>query len=851
MSATRGRLFAACLALAALLLTLTCGEDKGIPTGSLARPDVLKKISGDKQGGVRLQILEQPLTVQVLDSDGNPVPSHTVRFEVTGGNGSMAGSNEKAQEAVTNNSGITSAYLVFGTDSLYSVTATATGISGAPLSGSPMDFSAYAKGAAGDTSGGGGVGPPPTTGAYTVVGVSLGVDTVGSVGRIFRTPLAVRVTDSTGAGVPAVDIFYSAFIGGGVFDIDTKTTNSFGVAANAVRLGYLPGINIIQASVVLPNGSVGRVQWRILGVRDVDVKQNAWDIAMVLPEGVDSLVGVAGQELPIPLVVAVTDTFGRGSPQQVVTWLVETGGGIFDFSDQVTSTTSSEGIAQAPFTLGPKPGLNRVRATIIRDDGTPVSVFFDVWGIVAPPVAQADTILIVSGNGQTGEVNALLPLPFVVRVLDDSGDPMPGVDVTFSVRQGGGAMGKETEDPSARNYLTIKTDVQGQAVITLRLGPGPDLDNVVVAEIRRTDGQVISVSFSAQALPIPDTANKLYIMSGNNQGWDGEYAVGSLLPLPLVFRVVDTTRTGVGGDTLGAPISNFPVILTAYGPSGDGSLNDSPNVEPDGTGRLEARTDADGLAAVRFTLNSQTGGPDDIAVLRGNNIVVAVAVFADGSQDSVIFRATAVPQAPANISAGSSTDRTAAAGGSLGGLSVSVTDAKGNMVAGAGVSWSIGSLPAGGSATLSTYSTTTDTYGRASIDVTQVSTKTGAMKVSAYPGFEANPVTFTITVNPDVPAEIVMSGGSGQSSKAGTAFAKALRVLVFDRYRNPIKGALVSFTVTGGSASLDNNAVVTDADGAAQSICTPYVEGAITVEASTTISGATQKVTFNLTATAP
>ena len=41
---------------------------------------------------------------------------------------------------------ITSAYLVFGTDSLYSVTATATGISGASLSGSPMDFSAYAKG---------------------------------------------------------------------------------------------------------------------------------------------------------------------------------------------------------------------------------------------------------------------------------------------------------------------------------------------------------------------------------------------------------------------------------------------------------------------------------------------------------------------------------------------------------------------------------------------------------------------------------------------------------------------------------------------------------------------------------
>ncbi|HLA41333.1 MAG TPA: hypothetical protein VJ417_15130, partial [Candidatus Glassbacteria bacterium] len=413
MKANGARLIAACLALAAAVLSFTCGEDEGIPTGSLARPDRLTKVSGDNQGGSPQQRLAQPFTVQVLDSDGNPVPSHSVRFQVTAGNGLMAGTNEKTQEVSTNGSGITNAYLIFGSDSLYAVTATSTGATGAPLGGSPLTFSAYATSAAQDTSGGGGVTPPPSTGAYTVVGVNLGADTTGSVGRIFRTPLAVKVIDSTGAGVQGLEVFYSPYIGGGVFDIDTKSTNEFGVAANAVRLGFTPGINIIQASVVLPNGAVGRVQWRILAVIDPDVRQNGWDIVTVLPEGVDSLVAVAGSALPLPLVVAVSDTFGRGSPGQVVTWLVETGGGDFFGSEQVAGTTSSEGIAQAQFTLGPKPGYNRVRATIIRDTGLAVSVFFDIWGTVPPEVAMADTIMLVSGNGQTGEVDSRLPLPLV------------------------------------------------------------------------------------------------------------------------------------------------------------------------------------------------------------------------------------------------------------------------------------------------------------------------------------------------------------------------------------------------------------------------------------------------------
>jgi hypothetical protein len=851
------------LVLAALLLvglfSLTCNDDENIPTGSLARPDVLKMVSGDNQYGKHQTKLAQPFTVQVLDSDNNPVPSHKVTFAVTSSSGVIAGVLEKTLEVVTNANGYTSAYLVLGGDSVHTVTAEAMGATGGRLAGSPVTFHAYAS-TAQDTISGDTETPLPTTGGYTMSGFPLGTDTLGSVGRIFQIPFVVKVTDSLGAGVGGLQVYYSSPMGGGVFDIAEKSTNSEGVASNQARLGYTPGRVEIQASVVLPNGTVAVFKWRLTSVRDSDVRQNAWTISPVAAG--DSLVGTVGGLFPVPLVVSVLDTFGLGSPGQTVTFLVEEGGGGLGagLATAATAQTSSEGFAAANFYLGPSVGLNRVRATVIRMDGLPVSAFFDVWGAPAGAVAMADTLEIVSGGGQIAEVNTLLPQPIVIRVLDGDGAAMPGVDVKFTVTGGGPFIGEENEhDPAIASSMVVTTNEMGLAAISMRMGPGPDLDMVVVAEVRRPDGSVARTTITAQALPNPDTANRLVIMSGNNQGYDGEYTVSSQLPLPLVVRVVDTTRTGVGGDTLGAPISNFPVLMQAFSPSGDGSVDDIMNVEPGGTGRLEALTDEDGLAAVRLTMGTRTGGADDLALLRNNNHVIAVAVFADGSQDTVVFRATAVPEAATTIAAVGPTDLSGTAGGTLNGLGVLVADRHGNLVSGYGVSYSIASLPAGGSGSLSApTSVITDINGGASVNVSQLSTKVGDMKVTASSGtLTGSPVTFTIVVSAGAASQMLASGGNGQSSKAGTAYPKPLIALVFDQYQNPVEGVLVRFSVTAGSAAVETNATFTDADGLAETNCTPGQTadtvngGSITVSATATIGGVATSVTFNLTATAP
>ena len=951
------RRFGAAAALALLaLFALRCGEDEGIPTGSLARPDKLKKVSGDQQVGRPGSRLAQPFTVQVLDSDNNPVPSHTVKFEVTSNGGAFAGNGEKTQEVVTNSSGYTSAYLTLSTDSIYTVNASAVGISGSPLQGSPATFRALASASAAVPTGGGTtpddttraagiisivtspgqdtigftgkalatprivkvtdiagfpikdvpvywsvlegggslpgnltftdanglafapwtLGPNPginrlqayfigTDGsinkvvftvrslqnpdvvgpAYTMVGVDLGADTLGSVGRIFPSPLAVQVRDSLGHGIGGVEVFYSAFQGGGAFDLDTKTTDTYGVAANAVRLGNTPALNIVQASATLPDGSLAIVQWRIWSHLDPDVRQNAWDIAIVSsPDTPDSLVASAGELYPLPLVVSVTDTFGRGSPGQTVTFLNEAGGGQLQSSSAITN---SDGIAQTALILGPTPGLNRVRAIIVRSTGEVRSVTFDIWGSSSGAAAGPGSMAIISGDEQTGEVNTILPLPLVVAVYDTDGRALSGVSVTFTVSQGFGSIGKEGTDPSSSTTLTLITDAQGLAVITYMLGPGPDLDNSVVAEVRRPDGATLSVTLHAQAFPKPDTANRLIVTSGTNQGYDGSIAVASLLPLPVVFRVVDTTRAGIDNDFAGAPVSNFSVLVTAFGPGGGGSITDNSG-QPAGTGRLNALTDADGLAAVRWTLGTLTGGADLLSILRHNYFLVAVAVFADGTQDSVIVFATAVRQAAATIAALGSTDLTATAGKSLSGLGVFVADQFGNEAGGVSVSYSVSQSP--GSYTIASPSQTTSTSGVASVTINQVSTKVGEMIVDASNGtLGGSPVSFTITVTADVASKMRQTDGTGQSVKAGTAFPKPVQVKIYDQYDNPVSGVFVTFTVTAGTASTSPNQIATDDEGVAEATVTPTAAGAITVTATATIGGAATTITFNLTAT--
>ena len=193
------------------------------------------------------------------------------------------------------------------------------------------------------------------------------------------------------------------------------------------------------------------------------------------------------------------------------------------------------------------------------------------------------TLAKLSGDEQQGLPAAQLAEPFVVSVLDQNGNPLPGAEVTFSVSAGGGTL----------SATTATTDANGRAAVTLTLGdePGRNTVAVKVAELK-------PVIFSATVQAIPHTLAKL---SGDEQ----QGAPGAPLAEPLVVSVLDQAGAAFPGATV-----TFAVT------AGEGTLS-----------LPTATTDENGRAASTLTLGSLPGAS-----------IVTVSV---AGLDPVTFTATA------------------------------------------------------------------------------------------------------------------------------------------------------------------------------------------------------------------
>jgi hypothetical protein len=150
-------------------------------------------------------------------------------------------------------------------------------------------------------------------------------------------------------------------------------------------------------------------------------------------------------------------------------------------------------------------------------------------------------------------------------------------------------------------------------------------------------------------------------------------------------------------------------------------------------------------------------------------------------------------------------------------------------------------------ATLSSTTATTNALGQTSIPAI-ASSIAGTHTLTATATGVTGIASFTLTNTPDVPANIVATGGSGQSTTVNTAFASALQVVVRDRFGNLVPGATVSFATpaSGTSGSLGSPNVVTNATGsAAVAIAANTIAGSFTATAN--VLGVTTPATFSLT----
>ena len=186
----------------------------------------------------------------------------------------------------------------------------------------------------------------------------------------------------------------------------------------------------------------------------------------------DNQVAAVGSALADSLVVRVTDELGNPVAGVEVQWAVVGGGSI----SPASVLSGADGTAAAERVLGNASGPQTAQAS----SAGLASVTFTHTAEPANPTS----LVLVSGNGQTGAVGAQLADSLVVRLVDDNGNGVGGKSISWVVGTGGGSP----------NPATATTNPNGFAWTRWTLGPnaGSNLINAVFSGVP-------SVPFTATA----------------------------------------------------------------------------------------------------------------------------------------------------------------------------------------------------------------------------------------------------------------------------------------------------------------------------------------------------------------
>ena len=564
--------------------------------------------------------------------------------------------------------------------------------------------------------------------------------------------------------------------------------------------------------------------------------------------------GVVGQPLPQPVVARVTDASGEPVEGQIVNFRVVSGGGEVYAG---AALTNADGIASERWTLGTLTSTpHRLEARAVSAAGDPL-VFATFTAI--PQADQPDTLVVVSGSGQTGPLGAALPESLVVEVRDQFGNAAPGVQVSWSAA-----------DDGVMSPAVATTDAQGRARSSWTLGafdPG--------AQSAQASANGATATFTATATGTPATAT-VGVTSGNGQS---QY-VYQMFSQPLVVTVRDAqgqpmpsasvewrVSAGSAGFMRGSaviPDTTFTVTTMTTGANGTASISAGPGKR---SGPITITATA-GSSVATFSLSGLSGPACK------NEVTVSPLSSPPSSTVNVVLRfldlynnltqnAGTIPPANMAVSAGSidlpqnsntqqnyfwtlpSTPGTAAVSwdsylctgssvtaitiGNTGRQSRSVTvtgpPTAANFVAssGNGQSGQVGTALAN---PLIVRATDASGNGVANVQVTwsvgtndgsvsptsgmtnaqgyaqttwTLGTVAGARSISASVS-NVSPVTFTATANPGPAAQLDKVAGDNQTGAPNAALPNPLTVRVRDSFGNPIAGAAVTFTVAGGGS---------------------------------------------------
>ena len=564
----------------------------------------------------------------------------------------------------------------------------------------------------------------------------------------------------------------------------------------------------------------------------------------------DQQPGVVGRQLSDPLVVRVTNADGDPIAGVLVNFVVTSGGGsVFAGS----GLTNSSGIAQERWTLGTSTSvMQRVEARAVDNDSGEPIVFATFTAVASPDVPAA--LEKSAGDGQQATVAAPVAIPPLVIVRDQYGNPVPGVLVAFEVVSGGGNIEHATVTSNAQGHAsvgrwtlgpvaqpqTLRASAQGVVPVIFTVTPGAGAATRLVFE-----GMIPTTAQSG--VPLAPIVVRLQDAHGNPVRLSGTQVTAALAEGEGALHGTTTVATDADGAATFSSIAiagsagsktlrftagsltaaSMPIALAVGTPAVMIALAGSDQVIPAGGSATVAPsvrvTDAAGnrLAGVPVTFGITEGGGSLTAAMQTTDVngVATVGSWTVGTAPGaatlrasasgtpgVTFAATIVAGAPSVLTKVAGDNQSATVGTQVSvAPKVRVTDAHGNPVSGATVTFTVAS--GGGSVTNA--APATNASGEAPVGSWTLGTVAGENTLRASVGGLSVVFTATGTPQAGAGARITVVSGSVDEALPDAPLPGKLVARVTDDHGNPLPGVLVHWQWYGGSLTPDRAAQCT------------------------------------------
>ena len=508
------------------------------------------------------------LIAQVRDVSNNPVLNQVVLFQVSPSTPGIALSSAFAATDVYGNAQVTfTAPTVTGS---YVVNASVYGL---PIA--QATFLIYV---------GGGTTPTPTgTGMQVLSGNG---QIVSVLAPTTPRPLTVVVRDASGTRVPGVIVTWQVSSGTAGILTPTSYTDINGQAATLVagNTAAFPGIPY-QSATITASSVYGSVSFVVtaLGLLPggLPVSANAY---LLSPTTDTVLTGKSGQTLPNAIQVQVITSSGLPIPNVGLEVTANTDPTVGPVASCATPNilTDANGGAKCDLFFGRTTGDGILTVNV-------GSVLVRNLNFSVTPGDPA-SIVVIQGDGQSGNAGQTLSQNLVAEVRDASGNPLQGVGVLWEFgTQGTGARLSSASQVSDSNGRV-------SAGVTLGTVPGD-----LIVRVRAGSNASVVATFT---LHLTVAVAGIAKISGDNQTALTGRAFGSA----LVVEVRDAQTRPVPNQSVSFAVSG-PATLSASSVTTDSQGRAQVTVQAGSTGGSITVTATAGGFSVTFNLTARLPGP--------------------------------------------------------------------------------------------------------------------------------------------------------------------------------------------------------------------------------------------------